>query len=54
MTESETNDEKTWAIVLAVVATSAIIVAGMMFFLGMSVGQNSAKQHCDCTQSKSS
>ena len=40
MTESEMNNTKMWAVISTVAVSIAIIVAGMMFFLGVAVGQN--------------
>ncbi|MBR3414420.1 hypothetical protein IKG73_00145 [Candidatus Saccharibacteria bacterium] len=40
MAESEMNNTKAWAIISAVAATLAVMVAGTMFFLGLTVGQN--------------
>ena len=51
--ENEMNNTKAWAIISTVAVVIGVLIAGTMFLLGMSVGQNSVER-CDCQSAKSS
>ena len=64
MAENEMNESpkmtnaKAWTIISVVAIAVGIIIAGTMFFLGMAVGQNSARtealENCECEDTISS
>lgn len=44
MPENEMNNTKAWAIISTVAVAIAVIIAGTMFFFGITVGQNGANR----------